>query len=107
MAERAIGADPGNAARDHPCQANRHIAAVATVEAKRRIAARSGEVLGEHARQHEPDQIWNAVPLVADRAVEKVFLSGREMRRRLLARQPPGRIDQDDDDQQGQQRQGD
>ena len=70
----------------HLGEPDRHFVSVARQDAERRVAARAGQILREHARQDQPDPVRNALlGLGADRAVEEVLFVGREVRRRLLA----------------------
>ena len=70
--------------------------------AERRIAAGPGQVLGEDARQHEPNPVRHAFPFLgADRPVQEVIFVGREVGRRLApeeldVRQPGPQRAEDD-----------
>ena len=107
VAEGAIDADARDAARDHSRQCRSACRGPRGCRGRAPCSRPDRAGTGEHARQHEPDPIRNAVRFRADRAVEKVLLIGGELRRRLLAGQPPGGVDQDADDEQRQKRQSD
>ena len=85
VAHRAVDRDAGKPDRDLR-EADRHLVAVLRHDAGRGVSARSRQIFGEDARQHEPDPVRDALfALGADRSEQEVLFVRREVRRRLLA----------------------
>ena len=83
VAHRAVDADPRKTNR-HLREPDRHLVACWSEHADGRVPAGLRDVLGKDARQHQPDPVRHALPLLgADRSVQEVLLVRREVRRRF------------------------